>query len=79
MLGVTSSGSTPLGAARAVTFNIANAQTLFSSPNFAAFDDVGGENSGSFDFGLPFFFGKSVYTAIEGQSTPAGTGPYFAF
>ena len=79
MLGVTSSGSTPLGAARAVTFNIANAQTLFSSPNLAAFDNVGGENSGSFDFGLPFFFGKSVYTAIEGQSTPAGTGPYFAF
>jgi hypothetical protein len=32
-----------------------------------------------FDWGLPFFFGRTVYTAIEGQSTPAGVGPYFAF
>jgi len=79
MLGVNSSGSTPLGAARAVSFNVANAQTLFSNSNFAVFDNIGGESSGNFDFGLPFFFGKSVYTAIEGQSTPAGTGPYFAF
>jgi hypothetical protein len=78
LIGVTSNG-TPVGVARTVNFNIANAVTLFNNSTFAAFDDVGGPNSGSFDFGVPFFFGKSVYTAIEGQSTPAGTGPYFAF
>jgi hypothetical protein len=33
----------------------------------------------SFDWGLPFFFGRTVFTAIEGMSTPGGTGPYFAF
>jgi hypothetical protein len=33
----------------------------------------------SFDWGLPFFYGRTVYTAIENQSTPAGVGPYFAF
>ena len=33
----------------------------------------------SFDFGVPFFFGRSVYTAIEGRSTGSVNGPYFAF
>lgn len=33
----------------------------------------------SFDFGVPFFFGKRVYTAIEGRSAGGVTGPYFAF
>ncbi len=33
----------------------------------------------SFDFGMPFFFGKSVYTAIEGRPAGATQGPYFAF
>ncbi len=33
----------------------------------------------SFDFGLPFFFGKTVYTAIEGRQAGALAGPYFAF
>ena len=33
----------------------------------------------SFDFGLPFFYGRSVYTAIEGRPAGGVTGPYFAF
>ena len=33
----------------------------------------------SFDFGLPFFFGKTVYTAIEGRTAGTVQGPYFAF
>jgi len=72
-------GGTPIGAARTINFNVASAQSLFFNTNGTAFNDLGGENSGSFDFGLPFFFGRSVYTAIEGQSTPVGTGPYYAF
>lgn len=32
-----------------------------------------------FDLGMPFFFGRNVFTAIEGASTPGGTGPFFAF
>jgi Protein of unknown function (DUF3443) len=77
LIGSTASG-TPIGAARTVNFNVGSAQTLLSTSG-TAFDDLGGESSGNFDFGLPFFFGKSVYTAIEGQNTPVGTGPYFAF
>jgi hypothetical protein len=63
-----------------VTFTISNASTLFSSGN-AAFNNLGGPNSdpSGFDWGLPFHFGRNVYTAIEGRSTPGGTGPYFAY
>jgi hypothetical protein len=77
VIGDTSSG-TPAGASRTINFNVANAQTLFQS-GFSAFNNVGGDNSNSFDFGLPFILGKSVFFGIEGQTTPAGTGPFFAF
>ena len=33
----------------------------------------------SFDWGLPFFFGRRVANAIEGEATSVGTGPYVAF
>jgi hypothetical protein len=33
----------------------------------------------SFDFGLPFFFGRTVYTAISGRKAGTQYGPYFAF
>ena len=35
--------------------------------------------SSSFDFGLPFFFGRHVYTAIAGRTAGSATGPYFAY
>ena len=37
------------------------------------------DSAGSFDYGLPFFYGRNVFTAIEDASTPAGNGPYFGF
>ncbi len=67
------------GKSSAVTFNVANADALLSNANNFAFNNIAGPNSGAFDFGLPFFFGRNVYTAIELQSTPAGPGPYFAY
>ena len=33
----------------------------------------------SFDWGLPFFYGRRVANAIEGASTSVGTGPYIAY
>ncbi len=33
----------------------------------------------SFDFGVPFFFGRTVYTAIEGRPAGNVVGPYVAF
>ena len=60
-----------------VTFNVGNADAL--NGRFNAFSEVAGPNPGAFAWGLSFFFGRTIYTAIEGQATPGGVGPYFAF
>ncbi|MEG3175206.1 DUF3443 family protein [Sphingomonas sp. RB3P16] len=36
-------------------------------------------SSNSFDFGAPFYFGRSVYTAIEGRTAGGRPGPFVAF
>ncbi len=33
----------------------------------------------SFDFGLPFFFGHTIYTGIAGRKAGTAKGPFFAF
>lgn len=66
------------GSLQNVAFRIVNADTLFTSPN-AAFDDLGGPGPTAFAWGLPFFYGRVVFTAIEQQSTPTGVGPFFAY
>ena len=69
------------GASATVNFSIANADMLLSgNPGFAAFPNLGAPFAADgFDWGLPFFYGRNVYIAIEGASTPAGLGPYVAF
>jgi hypothetical protein len=64
-----------------VNFSVANAVSLFSHTNDVAYSNLGGTSAmgGYFDWGLPFYFGRSVYTSIEGQSTPVGTGLFVAF
>lgn len=64
-----------------VNFSVANANSLFqSNPNAFVFGNLAGPNSlAGFDWGLPFFYGRHVSTAIEGRSTPGGTGPYWAY
>jgi hypothetical protein len=64
------------------TFSIADANNLSGD----AFNNLGGPGSTcnnttilcSFDWGLPFFFGRSVFTAIEGKTIGGNTGPFFA-
>ncbi len=70
------------GTAVNVSFNVANANALLNgNATFIAFGNLAGTNplASSFDWGLPFFYGRTVFFAIEGRSTPAGTGPYLAF
>ena len=72
----------PVKGANTVGFSVANADQLFgASPTSDAFDDLAAPagDTVTFAWGLPFFFGRSVYTAIEGRVTPAGSGPYVAF
>ncbi len=87
-------GATTHLSAAVVGANQAHAQVAFSVANASrlngrafAFDNLAGPMPGfpfdttvpGFDWGLPFFFGRNVFTAIEAQPTPGGTGPYFAF
>lgn len=66
-------------ASSAVSFNIENADALFASSVDNVFPTLGGPNSGMFDWGLPFFYGRHVFVAIEGAGTPGGAGPYWAY
>ena len=67
------------GTTASVAFSIDNAVTLLRNLRFSVFGELGGPNAGAFDWGLPFFYGRTVFTAIEGQSTPGGGGPYWAY
>ena len=68
-------------------FAIYNAQNLFSTDD-AALPTLGANPelldslspySDSFDFGLPFFFGRNIYVAFEGRTAGGTAGPFFAF
>ena len=49
--------------------------TYFVYPGLAGTNPM----TDSFDWGLPFFFGRRVAIAIYGATTSAGTGPYIAY
>lgn len=66
-----------------VNFTLEDASTLFNS-GYVAFSTLGGtyphsSNGAAFDWGLSFFFGKNVFTAIDLANTPGGTGPFIAY
>ena len=71
------------GVTSAVTFSVGNAAQIWQSSGGAAamplFAGPAFVGSQVFDWGLPFFYGRNVYAAIEQQSTPGGAGPYFAY
>ena len=66
------------GTSSTIAFSVGNSSALFSSPN-NAFDNLAGIASGSFGWGLPFFYGRRVYVAIASRETSAGPGPFNAF
>jgi hypothetical protein len=72
------------GLSSTVSFSVADVQT----ENFAnvAFSNVAGPGNSSnpqfglfFDWGLPFFYGRSVFVAFEGQNAAGTMGPYWAY
>lgn len=66
------------GATKDVSFQV---ESVASLPRSTAVANLAGDLglSSSFDWGLPFFFGRTVFVAIQGASTPWGVGPYWAF
>jgi hypothetical protein len=83
-------GGTPVSL---VNFNVDNADNLFNdNPGDAVFGTLAGPQgtantctsqgtgSCSFDWGLPFFYGRTVFTAIDGATVNnVGTGPFWAY
>jgi hypothetical protein len=79
---------TPSGEVNTVGFTIVGLSELNATAT--AIDDIGVMQltsagttplTNDFDFGLPFFYGRSVYTGIIGRSAGADgpTGPYYAY
>jgi hypothetical protein len=63
-----------------VNFTIVNLQGLDSTVRAATVGgSIGRSGRNIFDFGMPFFFGRTVFAAIDGRSTLHGTGPYWAY
>ena len=71
------------GTMSTVSFQITSLNQL--NGNFYALSTVGGPAAtnpmlGSyFDWGLPFFYGRSVYAAINGKPAGGTLGPYNAY
>lgn len=84
-LSATSQGTN--GADTSVSFQVANLNNI-PGTSFAI-NDVGainlpipgfGPNGTSyFDWGLPFFYGRTVFNAIEGMQAQGTEGPYYAY
>ena len=66
-----------------VNFTVGDAETLGANdPSLVAFPTLAGTypaTTDTFDWGLPFYYGRTVYTVIENTMTAVGTGPYVAF
>jgi hypothetical protein len=74
------------GAQSPVSFTVANANDLFrEGPSDSAFPDLAGPLPGSalsgrtFDWGLPFHFGRTVSIVFEQRTAGAVTGPAMGF
>ncbi len=69
------------GAQSFVSFAVDNASTQFNNLANTAFPQLGGtvNDSQTFDWGLPFFFGRRVFIGLEGKNTGAVTGPFYAY
>ena len=64
----------------AVNFNVDNAVNSFTGTN-PVLPNLSGTfaDNRTFDWGLPFFFGRKVYFGFDGMASSVGTGPFYAF
>ncbi len=80
MLNATIQGAN--GAMAAIAFAVDNADVDFAT-NAVALPDLAGSTSATatdtFDWGLPFFYGRNVYVAFEAGSPAGVAGPWVGF
>ena len=65
-----------------IPFSVASADSLLSGGgSLVAFGNLAGSVSDPsvFDWGMPFFYGRNVYFALEGKLTSVAQGPFIAF
>jgi hypothetical protein len=74
------------GVSGLINFSIANVNAeLAAYPDYAVYIPIGGPTAAnidgtySFDWGLPFFFGRNVFVVTENQTVGNQTGPFIAF
>jgi hypothetical protein len=73
------------GGSNVVQFQVSQAFNLPSNQANYAFSNAGGTASlingsdGYFDWGLPFFYGQSVYVGFAGSSVDGTAGPFYAY
>jgi len=71
--------ASPNGNSKTVNFVVESVNALGArSTNGHVAADFG-DSMREFDWGLPFFFGRTVWVALIGKSTPLGPGPFWAF
>jgi hypothetical protein len=83
-LTATNTGSN--GATSTVSFGVGNADSLLLSNN-DVFSDLAGTGDDTtnnppftyFDWGLPFFLGRSVFVVLEDKTANSVSGPYWAY
>jgi uncharacterized protein DUF3443/centrosomal CEP192-like protein len=68
------------GPTAAIAFTVYDLSQLFSTTGVASgLSGLPGSLTTSFDFGLPFFYGRPVYVGFEGSTLGGQTGPAVAF
>jgi hypothetical protein len=62
-------------------FSIGKASEMFGDSTRAVLPNLAGSlaDPNSFDWGLPFFYGRRVFFGIEGMNPSLASGPFYAF
>lgn len=67
------------GVTHSIPFTVASAVNIESPVNYAFQNIAAQGDSTSFDWGLPFFFGRTIYFGLQSHTSVVGAGPLYAY